>query len=194
MFTEIILASASPRRRHLLTTMGVRFRVYPADVDEDHAVTCPEQLVRDNARLKAKWVADREPEGLVLGADTTVALEDVILNKPKDMEDAVCMLEQLSGQTHVVYTAICFVARSVELIEQHVVSSQVTFKTLSHARIQQYFSIVNPLDKAGAYGIQKGKELIIESLAGSLNNVMGLPTEYLGSIFTEKGWWDRLRT
>lgn len=191
-FKEIILASASPRRHHLLAQMGVRFRVQAADVEEDHAVACPQDLVRCNAQLKAEWVAQRNPEGLVLGADTTVALGDVIFNKPADMEEARYMLEQLSGQTHVVYTGVAVVAWAAGIAEQQVVRSEVTFQVLSAAKIEKYFAMVNPLDKAGAYGIQEGKELIIASLHGSLNNVMGLPTEYLQTLFAEQVWGEGL--
>jgi len=192
-FSEIVLASASPRRSHLLATMGVRFRVYPAEVEEIHAMDCPRALVRKNARLKAEWVARRKPAALVLGSDTTVALDNKILNKPKDMQAATTMLEYLSGRTHTVYTAVCLAVQATGLLEQQVVHSEVTFRPLTAKTIQAYFSIVNPLDKAGAYGIQEGKELIIQSLQGSLNNVMGLPTEYLEALFIEKGWWERLR-
>lgn len=193
-FSEIILASASPRRSFLLEQMGVRFRVLPAEVEEDlGGELSPEKMVLKNAQLKASWVAEREPRGLVLGSDTTVALGGAILNKPRDMEDAAEMLRRLSGQTHTVYTAVCLISSENDLLENHAVSSRVTFKSLDDAGIEEYFTIVNPLDKAGAYGIQQGQDLIIDSLDGSLNNVMGLPTEFLESLLDKLGLIEGLR-
>ena len=149
-FSEIILASASPRRSYLLETMGLRFRTQPAEVEElDNEVDCPETLVLHNAKLKATWVAEREPNGLILGSDTTVALKDEILNKPADLEEAASMLRRLSGNIHTVYTAVCLIAPAISLFENHVVSSQVTFKTLNDRVIEEYFSIVNPSRQSG---------------------------------------------
>ena len=187
-FHEIVLASASPRRSQLLGEMGLRFRVCPSASEELHDYICPDELVRVNAQLKAAAVAEQEPDALVLGADTTVALGDVILNKPRDMADAERMLMLLSGQSHQVLTGICFIGRNANILQKGVVTSEVTFKPLTPAIIREYFQQVNPLDKAGAYGIQTGRELIIENVHGSLHNVMGLPTEYLAELLAENGW------
>lgn len=176
--TRLILASASPRRKELLERADVRFEVIPAEVEEDNAGDeNPEAMVRANAELKARWVAERYVDRFVLGSDTTVHLDGRVLNKPTDGEDAKSMLRRLSGRTHVVYTGVSLQNVSEGVCETFGVRSEVTFKPLDDATIDRYFSIVNPLDKAGAYGIQEGAEIIIESFAGSHSNIMGLPID-----------------
>lgn len=182
-FKRLILASASPRRRYLLEQMGVRFKVHPAEVEEhEEPDSCPRETVLHNARIKAEHVAAQLPDELVLGCDTIVALGDEVLHKPPTMDAAVAMLEKLSGRTHTVYTGICLKSERGGIDQARYVRSKVTFRKLTRAKIDEYFSIVNPLDKAGAYGIQEGRELIIANVMGSVNNVMGLPTEFLYSL------------
>lgn len=182
VFSRLILASASPRRRYLLEQLGVSFEVAPADVKEhEEPDSCPRETVLHNARIKAEHIAAQMPDELVLGCDTIVALGDEVLHKPPTMDAAVAMLEKLSGRTHTVYTGLCLRALRRGVNTAHFVTSEVTFKALNRDQIEQYFKLVNPLDKAGAYGIQEGRELIIDAVAGSIHNVMGLPTEFLRS-------------
>lgn len=191
---HILLASGSPRRSELLTRMGLRFEVFPAQVDEWEAHDAPPaELVRHNAALKADWAAERRPGELILASDTTVALDDHVLNKPADMDEARAMIGRLSGRTHTVYTSIALRCEPLGIDELDHVTSLVTFHPLDDATIERYFQIVNPLDKAGAYGIQEGKDIIIAGLDGSLNNVMGLPTEFLEALLRRLGLWESLR-
>lgn len=176
--TQLILASASPRRQQLLAQLGLSFSCYPAQVVEhEEPDSCPVETVEHNAHLKANWVFERHPGDLVLGADTTVAIDGEVLHKPADMAVAADMLRRLSGRTHRVHTGVALLGPGLRDIG-HVCTS-VTFKVLSDADIEAYFALVNPLDKAGAYGIQEGRERIIENVEGCVSNVMGLPTTYL---------------
>ena len=158
--------------------IGARFEIVPAEVEEeedgDHD---PEWMVRHNAELKASWVAERHPGRFVLGADTTVYIDNRVLNKPKDLDEARNMLKTLSSRTHIVYTGFSLQNKEVGLVETLGVRSSVTFKELDDAKIDRYFTIVNVLDKAGSYGIQEGAEIIIESFEGSHSNIMGLPLD-----------------
>jgi septum formation protein len=183
------LASASPRRAQLLQQMGLRFEIRPTHVEEDDSGSHgPERMVLENAQLKAATLAARAPEALVLGSDTTVAFDAHVLSKPADMEDARRMLRMLSGRTHTVYTAVALYWAAGELAHVFVERSDVRFQVLSDARITQYFTLENPLDKAGAYGIQTGRELIIDSVDGSVENVMGLPIQALAATLAELGF------
>ena len=194
MIDTLTLASASPRRKHLLKQLRLRFVVCPAQVEEhEDPASCPQETVLHNARIKAAHVSARQPEALVLGSDTVVALDDEVLHKPVDMDAARAMLARLAGRTHTVYTSICLLGPAIGIDECHAVTSDVTFKPLDTAAIDAYFSLVNPLDKAGAYGIQEGKEMIIAGLEGSLNNVMGLPTEFLENLLDRLNLLDTLR-
>lgn len=176
--TKFILASASPRRKELLERIGARFEIIPADVEENEAGDAdPEAMVRENAALKAAWVAALHPDQFVLGSDTTVHIDGRVLIKPVDLDEAKQMLKTLSSRTHVVYTGVSLQCRSRDLEETTGVRSEVTFKELSDEAIDRYFEIVNPLDKAGAYGIQEGTDLIIQSYRGSHSNIMGLPID-----------------
>lgn len=184
----LLLASASPRRRELLARLGVAFDVAVADVEEWEAGDAdPAALVAHNAALKADALSGRFPARAVLAADTTVALEGEVLNKPADLDHARAMLARLSGQTHTVYTGVHlrWAARGVE--EACVVTSEVTFKPFGAEVIERYIALVNPLDKAGAYGIQEGRELIIERWSGQLENIMGLPLEEVGAMVRRHG-------
>ncbi len=193
--SELILASASPRRKELLGQLGLPFSVVVADVTEhEEETTDPRTMVTHNAALKADWVAARSPDAWVLGADTTVFLDHLVLNKPRDLEEARAMLKRLAGRTHTVFTGVALrnVGRAVRIDEG--VTSEVTFKRFDDATIDAYFRIVNPLDKAGAYGIQEGRELIIERWKGSFTNIMGLPMELTKQILTRVGLLAELST
>ena len=185
---RFILASASPRRKQLLGELGMAFDVVVAQITEhEDPDTDPKHMVTHNAALKADWVAARHPDAWVLGADTTVFIENKVLNKPADLVAARAMLKRLAGRTHVVFTGVALrhVGRNVWINEG--VTSEVTFKAFDDGVIDEYFRVVNPLDKAGAYGIQEGRELIIESWRGSFSNIMGLPMEATKQILSSCG-------
>ena len=175
---RFILASASPRRKELLERLGARFDIRPTEVEEvedlDHD---PEGMVRHNAALKADWVAARHPGEFVLGADTTVHLDGKVLSKPADLDAARGMILSLAGRTHFVYTGFALVCRDRQVRELGGVRSEVTFKPFDRSVVERYFSIVDPLDKAGSYGIQEGSELIVDRFEGSHSNIMGLPLD-----------------
>lgn len=186
---KLILASASPRRRELLTRMGVQFEVMPTGVDEiEDFDEGADVMVLKNAQLKAQFLEDRHPAALILGSDTTVSYAGEALGKPTSDAAAMSMLEMLSGKKHVVYTAVALRWKGLDFSYDFVDSSEVQFKKLDKARIKAYHAVVNPFDKAGAYGIQEGREMIIESVTGSVETVMGLPIQRLKRVFGELGY------
>lgn len=185
---RLILASASPRRRELLAGLGVSFEVVVAEVTEhEEAATDPRVMVAHNAALKADWVSARHPDATVLGADTTVYLDGCALNKPRDLAEAAEMLRRLSGRTHTVFTGLAVRRRRDGLAIDEGVASDVTFKTLDAAAIQEYLARVHTLDKAGGYAIQERPDLIIAGYAGSFTNIVGLPIETTKQILTRCG-------
>lgn len=185
---RLILASASPRRRELLAQLGVPFEVVVADVTEhEEASTDPRVMVAHNAALKADWVAARHPNALVLGADTTVFIDGHALNKPRDATEARAMLRRLSGRTHTVFTGIAVRRAGEGLKIDEGVASEVTFKTLDDATIENYLAQVNTLDKAGGYAIQEHGDLIVAGYRGSFTNIIGLPVETTKQILTRCG-------
>ena len=185
----IILASTSPRRRELLGLLGLPFEVIGSGYDEaqiDPTAFAPPNYVTRLASGKAAEVAEHlDSETLVIGADTTVVLDGAYLNKPTDADDARRMLRLLSGRTHEVYTGLCLL-RGPAVQTDHAVT-EVTFDTLTDSVIDAYVATGEPLDKAGAYGIQ-GKALsFIPSINGDYFNVVGLPLFLLGQMLTEFG-------
>ena len=179
---KLVLASASPRRAELLEKASIPFVKCPVDFDEDSIrESQPSRLVRLLAEAKAEAC---NLEGLVLGADTVVALEGRIFGKPANMDEAHSFLKTLSGKTHQVHTGVCLRRSNVKL--SWTATSQVTFKTLDDNAINEYFTYVNPLDKAGAYAIQQKGELIITSYEGLLSTIIGLPIEEVCQILTFK--------
>ena len=186
---QLILSSASPRRKTLLDDMGLAFAVQVTNVEEDDRPHLkPDNLVLNNAILKAESVAKEAPDALVLGSDTTVAFEGRIFSKPQDLNEAMQMLETLSDQWHEVYSAISLRWTNGDFKESFYEVSQVKFRALTPSIIRKYHSRVNPLDKAGAYGIQEASDLIIDSIKGSFNNIMGLPTELLANQLKKHGF------
>lgn len=186
---KLILASASPRRSELLEKLGLGFEVCPADVEEDNSASSgPAEMVAANATLKAAALGPKYPGALILGSDTTVALDEAVLNKPNCLDEARAMLHRLSGRSHVVYTAVALHWVEGNFQEVFVESSEVRFKAFGDEVIDRYFQQVDPLDKAGAYGIQQGREMIIESVEGSVENVMGLPVQALEQRLAEQGF------
>ena len=176
----LILASSSPRRAELLGQMGLKFRVIPSDAAEvTDRFLSPFEICQLNAHRKARAVAKKNPDALVLGADTLVFLDHEILGKPSTTAEAQTMLEQLQGRTHQVVTGVCLIQLRTHRESVFAVSSEVRFRPLTTAEIRNYLSKVNPLDKAGAYAIQEQGALIVGEISGSFSNVVGLPLERL---------------
>jgi septum formation protein len=185
---HLLLASASPRRRELLAQLGVPFEIVTAQVTEHEAPDSdPRHLVQHNAALKAEWVSARHPDAIVLGADTTVCIDNHVLNKPADLAEARAMLRRLSGRTHSVFTGLALRCGADGLRVDEIVESQVTFKPLQEASITEYLECVHTLDKAGGYAIQERSDLIIASYSGSLTNIVGLPVEETRTLLTRAG-------
>jgi len=185
---RLILASASPRRKELLASLGVEFAIIPAEVVEHEAPDAdPRAMVRHNAALKADWVAARHPQATVIGADTTVFVGQTVLNKPRDAAEARSMLRLLSGTQHTVFTGLAIRRQSDGLSLERGVASEVTFKSIDEATIELYLSRVHTLDKAGGYAIQEASELIIAGFTGSLSNIVGLPLEEMKQLLTQAG-------
>lgn len=176
----LILASASPRRLELLRGLNLQFQVVASDVPEIHhdQLTALE-VSQINAYRKARAVAKRFPDALVLGADTLVYLEAKLFGKPASLEEAYEMLEDLQGQTHQVVTAICLLHLREHRQKVFAETTEVTFQPLDAVKIRRYLNHVNPLDKAGAYAIQEQGDLIVQKISGSYSNVVGLPVERL---------------
>lgn len=178
---NLILASASPRRKELLSELGLPFTVQPAPFDESAvSLSDPEQGACALARGKALATLQKlKAEGslpedfLVLGADTVVAHKGTVMGKPKDGEDAYCMLSDLSGDRHQVYTGVALLTEDKEAV--FAVKADVTFYPLTEAEIRAYIATGEPMDKAGAYGIQGYGRLLVKEISGDYFNVVGLP-------------------
>ena len=185
---QIILASQSPRRRELLGRMGIEnFLVRPAQGEEifDPTLT-PAQLVESLSRQKAEEIsAGAGPEDLIIAADTVVSIDGRVLGKPRDPEDAAAMLAALSGREHTVYTGVT-VRRGGETVTEHEATA-VRFRPLTEEEIADYVATGEPMDKAGAYGIQDYGALLVEGISGDYFNVVGLPVCRLGRILTRFG-------
>jgi len=182
---RVVLASASPRRRELLTLIGVAHEVRPADVDERiHAGEAPAVYAERLARTKASSV---EPDDMTLaiGSDTIVVIDDVVLGKPRDADDAARMLRILSGRTHTVYTAVA--VRRGDRQASAVVHVAVTFRPLEDGLITSYIATGEPMDKAGAYGIQGFGATIVERIDGDYFAVMGLALGTLVGLMARVG-------
>ncbi len=188
MDMEIVLASGSPRRRQLLEQIGLTgFRVLPSDADESlpDGIAPGEAVERLSARKGAAVAAQARPGALVIAADTVVALDGAILGKPRDEGEAREMLSALSGRTHQVYTGVSLFHPGGRRTEHEVTA--VTFRPLSQEEIAAYVATGEPMDKAGAYGIQGLGALLVERLEGDYFNVMGLPLCRLGRMLAAAG-------
>lgn len=182
---KIILASASPRRRELIKNLGIEYEVRTADCEEE---TVPGEHPKDTvirlSRTKALWVAERETApAIVIGADTVVAIDDEILGKPANRNEAAKMLRELSGRTHRVYTGMTVTDGNKTVSEY--VRTDVKFYELSDKQIESYVSTGEPMDKAGAYGIQEYGSLLVKSISGDYFNVVGLPVSRLRRVLNE---------
>lgn len=190
---SLILASASPRRTELLREAGIPHRVEVAAVTEhEDPSTDPAKMVLHNARLKAAAVSRLHPSALVLGSDTTVALGDRAFNKPADLAESRAMLRSLAGREHTVHTGVCLLCPALGIDEAHDVTAWVRFRRLSEDDITLYQCLVNTLDKAGAYGIQQGREIIIEDYQRPISTIMGLPVEFVKERLAALGVLERL--
>jgi len=184
-----ILASGSPRRRELLARLNPDFQIISPDVEEwEPDQADPVHQVEENALRKGRAVAAEHPEALVIAADTTVALGQRLFAKPIDREDAVRMLEALSGRRHQVVTGMALLFRGREHCFHD--TSEVDFRELSPADMDQYLERVHVYDKAGAYAIQEHGDLIISEFSGSFENIMGLPVQRLRQELVQLEWID----
>lgn len=203
---RVILASASPRRRELLTQIGIEFEVQVSDVEERVTTAVPCEVVQELSRQKAQAVMDmcRERDvqdaengqsvekkqpvrsdragTVVIGADTIVACGGEILGKPRDEEDAARMLRLLSGRSHEVYTGVTFVYDEGREIHSFYECTKVYFAPMTEVEIAEYVATGDPMDKAGAYGIQGFCARYITGIEGDYNNVVGLP---VGRVYQE---------
>lgn len=174
MMKQLILASASPRRRDLLTQIGLEFGILPSTIEEKTNETEPVKLVAELALMKASDVA-RRVEGLVIGADTIVVDGKTVLGKPRSKEEAVEMLQRLSGRQHQVMTGVAVVDSETGDRWVDVEITQVYFRELTLQEIQHYVDSGEPMDKAGAYAIQQKGALFVNAIEGDYFNVVGLP-------------------
>ncbi len=183
----IILASASPRRRYLLEQAGLKFSVVPSRFDETAApMTAPETYVRQMAEGKADEIARQYPDHWVIGADTVVFIDNTVMGKPQSRAQARTMLTRLSGRTHRVLTGYCVCCHALNRLFSETVQTDVRFKKLSDLEIDWYVDSGEPMDKAGAYGIQGLGTFLVKSIDGSYTNVVGLPVcEVLESLNSE---------
>ena len=198
---KLYLASASPRRKALLEQLGLSFDVCSVDADEsilaEEKGTC---YVERLAKLKANMALTKlratgnvgKGYSYVVGSDTSVVIEDVILGKPRDQTEFKAMMARLSGASHEVLTGICvarYDAKTEEVVERsQVVSTAVTFKRLSDTEIDAYWKSGEPVDKAGGYGIQGLGAVLVDTISGSYSNVVGLPVSELKDLLVEMGF------
>ena len=182
---NIILASASPRRRELLSQAGVKFEVRPASGEEKITSSDPEEVVKELSEQKALAAVFSAEEGtVIIGSDTLVAYQGKILGKPCDEEDAVQTLMQLQGNTHQVYTGVTVLEYKKGHWESHTFAERtdVTFYPVSEEEIRDYVKTGEPMDKAGSYGIQGRFGIYVKKISGEYSNVVGLP---VGRLFYE---------
>ncbi len=184
---RVVLASASPRRRELLTPFFPGLVVESPRVDEASSPSeSPHELVERLALAKARYGASRHPRALVIGADTVVVLDGEILGKPSSRREVVDMLARLSGRWHQVITGLALVFEEKELVSRAV--TEVHFAHLPQEEIEFYAATGEPMDKAGAYGIQGMGGLFVSEIRGSYSNVVGLPLRLLYLLMEKMGW------
>ena len=186
---ELILASASPRRRELMGLLGLPFKVMVADVDED-SITDPDPAVNvvETARLKAVTIAARHPDpAIIIASDTTVALEGKMLNKPADEAEAWAMLQALRGRVHHVHTGLVLLHTVTGQLLTDVATVEVPMRAYNNAEIAAYIATGDPMDKAGAYAIQHGQFQPVLRLEGCFAAVMGFPLCHLTRLLRRMG-------
>ena len=188
MSPPIVLASQSPRRAQLLGMLGLIFDVAPADIDESLLTgEEPRAHAERLARQKALAVAEHRPDALVVGSDTVVVVDGDVLGKPRDVEHAVAMLLRLQGRTHTVETGIA-VAYDGDQVVSSLESVPVTMRAFDAHTAEAYVHTGEPMDKAGAYGIQGYGATLVERIEGDFFAVMGLPIVRLVTLFEQLGW------
>lgn len=174
--TRIVLASQSPRRIELLKRVIPEFEVEVSNIEEDNnGILVPWKLVEDLSRQKAEKVAQQIADGIIIGADSVVVLDDKMLGKPKNRHDSFNMLKLLSGRVHQVYTGFTIIKTPQHIVISDHEVTQVKFRKLETREIKKYIESDQPLDKAGSYGIQDDGAVFVESINGCYYNVMGLP-------------------
>jgi septum formation protein len=182
-FPPLILATASPRRIELVRQLGLTFQTLPANVDEsakeDESAA---DYVQRLAEAKARQVSGQHPQALVIGADTVVALDGVLLGKPADARQAASMLRRLSGRTHEVYTGLSLSYGARNWRETVYARTEVSMRRLDDAEIASYVATGEPLDKAGVYAIQGRAAMFVDHIAGCYFNVVGLPLSLLSRM------------
>ena len=188
--TKIILASNSPRRKKILTDLGLVFDVIPSNYEEKlETDVFSYDLIEDLATQKACDVVNRVGKNeIVLGADTVVVVHNKILGKPRDKKDAFDMLSELSGNTHMVVTSLCGINTKTNRAALLSTTSYVRFKNLTKEIINNYIEEFNPLDKAGSYGIQELPDGILDKYEGSFDNIVGLDPQAVLSILEKLGY------
>jgi septum formation protein len=185
---KLILASSSPRRRQLMEQLGLKFSIVPSGVEETLSrLLSPAEAVKQNAYQKARQVAGCLGEGLIIGADTLIALDNKLLGKPRSAAEAVEMLQSLGGKTHRVYTGVSVVDAPSGRWATDYMSSGVTMKPLTLEQIRGYVATGEPLGKAGAYAIQGRGEILIEKIEGCYSNIVGLPLPLLAEMLLDFG-------
>lgn len=181
---SIILASASPRRKEILSDLGVKYNVHPADIDEGKiSASTPKTLVKKLAVSKAECVLADYKDSIVIGADTIVVYRGKVYGKPHDRQNAFDMISTLNGRWHTVYTGVCVVSNERKIAFK--VRSRVKFNKLTEEQIYAYIDECEPYDKAGAYGIQDAR--IVEKYKGSYTNIVGFPKEKLAKVLKQVG-------
>jgi septum formation protein len=181
---KIILASESPRRKEILTRLGIMFSVHKPSVHEICEYCSPSLVPVINACRKAEVVALELPSHTIIGADTVIEFEGCILGKPGTVEEAGKMLLSMSGKKHLAVTAVCIRRIVDEFKCVFADSTEVEFRKFSESTVMEYISRVNTLDKAGAYAVQEYGDMLISSVKGSYDNVIGLPSEKLVSALS----------
>lgn len=192
MKKRFIVASASPRRKELLSMAGYEFEIIPSDADE----TLPEntgayEAVRELSKRKALSVWEENPDAVVLGCDTVIALDNIILGKPETEEEAEKMLSVLSGKEHYVYSGVCIT--DGEKTRQFVGSARVKFYELSEDAIKSYIATREPMDKAGSYGIQGIGSVLVEKIEGDYFTIVGLPLAETARVLKDFGIEGKIR-
>ena len=191
----LVLASASPRRKELLSLLVKEFEVLPADIDETpmHQENAEDYVIRiaiekaKTAALKYRQQTDCDLSAVVIASDTSVVIDGHILGKPASLEDSIGMLRLLSGRSHQVITSLCFFNLQHEHIATDVVASDVLFRTISDVEIEQYWKTGEPKDKAGSYAIQGLGAVFVRSISGSYSAVVGLPLYETAQLLAQFG-------
>lgn len=185
---RVVLASQSPRRKMLLEQLGLHFVCKPAVVDETINIEAdPARTCIKLAAMKAREVAEQEPEALIIAADTIVVLDNRILGKPRHQEEAFQMLSLLSGREHQVITGLCVLNTGNGSIDSAAVITRVRFRTILEKEIRAYIDSGEPLDKAGSYGVQGLGAVFVEHMEGCFYNVVGLPIYTLYLMLQKQG-------